>query len=169
MSPNGNSVTSARRACAVARPTRPSARSPRAMCGWSGHRSWTNMTPGSSISEIPHRRTSDRVARIAAVGDLHCGEDDRGAFRDHLTRVNDDADILILCGDLTRRGLPAEFRTVVGELADVKTPIAAVLGNHDHERSEERRVGKECRSRWPPHHRSTTATASKRPAQLPQT
>src|SRR5687767_12948073 len=91
------------------------------------------MTPGSSISEIPHRRTSDRVARIAAVGDLHCGEEDRGAFRDHLTRVNDDADILILCGDLTRRGLPAEFRTVVGELSDVKTPIAAVLGNHDHE------------------------------------
>lgn len=87
----------------------------------------------SSIAKIPQRRTSDRVARIAAVGDIHCGEDDRGAFRDHLGRVNDDAEILILCGDLTRRGLLAEFHTVVGELADVKIPIAAVLGNHDHE------------------------------------
>lgn len=89
--------------------------------------------PASTISEIPQRRTSDRVARIAAVGDIHCGEDERGAFRDQFARVNDDADILILCGDLTRRGLPAEFHTVIGELADVKTPIAAVLGNHDHE------------------------------------
>jgi Icc-related predicted phosphoesterase len=89
--------------------------------------------PASSISEIPQRRTSDRVARIAAVGDIHCGEEDRGAYRDHLARVNGDADVLILCGDLTRRGLPGEFRTVVDELADVKTPIAAVLGNHDHE------------------------------------
>ena len=91
------------------------------------------MTPVSSIAELPQRRTSDRVVRVAAVGDIHCGEEDRGAFRDHLARVNDDADVLVLCGDLTRRGLPAEFRTVVGELADVKTPITAVLGNHDHE------------------------------------
>ena len=89
--------------------------------------------PASSTSEIPQRRNSDRVARIAAVGDIHCGEDDRGAFRDLFARVNDDADILVLCGDLTRRGLPAEFHTVIGELADVKIPIAAVLGNHDHE------------------------------------
>jgi Icc-related predicted phosphoesterase len=87
----------------------------------------------SSISELPQRRTSDRVARIAALGDLHCGEEDAGVFRDHLARVNDDADILVLCGDLTQRGLLAEFRTVVGELADVKIPIATVLGNHDHE------------------------------------
>jgi Icc-related predicted phosphoesterase len=87
----------------------------------------------STVVEVPQRRTSDRVARVAALGDLHCGEDDRGAFRDHLARVNDDADILILCGDLTRRGLPAEFRTVIGELTDVKLPIAAVLGNHDYE------------------------------------
>ena len=87
----------------------------------------------STVVDVPQRRSSDRVARIAAMGDIHCGEEDRGAFRDHFARVNGDADILILCGDLTRRGLPGEFRTVVGELADVKIPIAAVLGNHDHE------------------------------------
>ena len=87
----------------------------------------------SGISDIPQRRTADRVARIAAIGDIHCGEEDRGIFRDPLAGVNEDADLLILCGDLTRRGLPAEFRIVVNELADVKTPIAAVLGNHDHE------------------------------------
>jgi Icc-related predicted phosphoesterase len=87
----------------------------------------------SDIAELPQRRTSDRIARIAALGDIHCGEEDRGAYRDQFASANDDADVLILCGDLTRRGLPAEFRTVVGELADVKVPIVAVLGNHDHE------------------------------------
>ena len=93
----------------------------------------------SSISEIPQRRTTDRVIRIAAVGDIHCGEEDRGAFRDQLSRANGDSDVLIICGDLTRRGLPGEFRTVIGELADVKIPIAAVMGNHDYEsgRAEE--------------------------------
>ena len=91
------------------------------------------MTHAPATPEVPQRRTSDRVIRIAAVGDIHCGEEDRGAFRDHFARVNKDADVLIICGDLTRRGLPAEFHTVIGELADVEVPIAAVLGNHDHE------------------------------------
>jgi Icc-related predicted phosphoesterase len=85
------------------------------------------------MPDAPQRRVSDRLTRVAAIGDLHCGEEDRGAYRDHLTSVNDDADVLILCGDLTRRGVPGEFRIVIGELADVKIPIAAVLGNHDHE------------------------------------
>ena len=89
------------------------------------------MTPVSNIAELPQRRTSDRVVRVAAVGDIHCGEEDRGAFRDHLARVNDDADVLVLCGDLTRRGLPAEFRTVVGELADGQTPRTPGLGKQD--------------------------------------
>jgi Icc-related predicted phosphoesterase len=47
--------------------------------------------------------------------------------------VNDEADVLLLAGDLTRRGTPAEFRVVAGELADVRIPILTVLGNHDHE------------------------------------
>jgi Icc-related predicted phosphoesterase len=78
------------------------------------------------------RRRRDRV-RIAAVGDFHVGEEDAGAYRDLFASANDDADVLVLCGDLTRRGLEPEFRAVVGELADVKIPIVAVLGNHDYE------------------------------------
>lgn len=78
------------------------------------------------------RRRRDRV-RIAAVGDFHVGEQDAGAYRDLFAAANDDADVLVLCGDLTRRGLESEFRTVVGELADVKIPIVGVLGNHDYE------------------------------------
>ncbi|HEX5726841.1 MAG TPA: metallophosphoesterase [Longimicrobiaceae bacterium] len=83
--------------------------------------------------ERRHGDRRQRVLRIAAVGDFHCGEEDVGAFRAHFARVNDEADVLVLAGDLTRRGTPAEMRVVIGELADVKIPILAVLGNHDHE------------------------------------
>lgn len=78
------------------------------------------------------RRREGRV-RIAAVGDFHCGVGDAGVYRDLFNEANAQADVLLLCGDLTRRGLAAEFRVVVSELADVKVPMCAVLGNHDYE------------------------------------
>jgi Icc-related predicted phosphoesterase len=71
--------------------------------------------------------------RIAAVGDFHCGVDDVGLYRELFTRVNEEADVLVLTGDLTRWGALAEYKVVVGELADVTVPIVAVLGNHDYE------------------------------------
>lgn len=82
-----------------------------------------------------NRRRTDRpgVVRVAAVGDFHCGEEDGGRYREGFTRVNEEADVLVLAGDLTRRGTPAEMRVVVQELADVRIPILAVLGNHDYE------------------------------------
>jgi uncharacterized protein len=82
------------------------------------------------------RRAEDRrrrVVRIAAVGDFHCGEKDGGLYREQFARVNDEADVLLLAGDLTRRGTAAETEVVVRELQDVRIPILAVLGNHDHE------------------------------------
>lgn len=94
-------------------------------------------TPPAADPRGPmNRRRADergRVLRIAAVGDFHCGEQDAGAFRALFAQANDEADVLVLAGDLTRWGTPAEMRVVVGELADVKIPIVAVLGNHDHE------------------------------------
>ena len=41
---------------------------------------------------------------------------------------------------------PQKFQEVVGQDAIVKTLLNAI------KRSEERRVGKECRSRWSPYH-----------------
>jgi Icc-related predicted phosphoesterase len=77
------------------------------------------------------------VVRLAAVGDFHCGEEDAGRYREAFARVNDEADVLLLAGDLTRRGTPAEFRVVAAELADVRIPVLTVLGNHDHESHQE--------------------------------
>lgn len=85
------------------------------------------------------RRQGDRrrrVVRIAAVGDFHSAESSVGAFRAQFARVNDEADVLLLAGDLTNWGTPAEMRVAVAELSEVDVPIVAVLGNHDHEAGE---------------------------------
>ena len=78
-----------------------------------------------------------RSIRIAAVGDIHCGVEDAGSYRDGFVRANSEADVLVLTGDLTRHGLASEMRVVIGELQDVKIPIVAVLGNHDYEAGEQ--------------------------------
>ncbi|HEU0014155.1 MAG TPA: metallophosphoesterase [Longimicrobium sp.] len=104
------------------------------------------------VTETPRldRRREDRrrrMVRIAAVGDFHCGEKDGGLYRELFARANDDADILLLAGDLTRRGTPAEIAVVIGELADVRIPILAVLGNHDHESGHVDEVNAALRAR----------------------
>jgi Icc-related predicted phosphoesterase len=93
------------------------------------------------------RRRSDLSLRVAAVGDIHCSAEDVGAYRELFAEANQQADILALTGDLTRRGLVSEFKVVVGELADVKIPIVTVLGNHDYESGEVSEGGAVLRSR----------------------
>jgi Icc-related predicted phosphoesterase len=96
------------------------------------------------------RRKEDRrshVVRVAAVGDFHCGEKDGGMYREAFARVNDEADVLLLAGDLTRRGTPAEIAVVIGELQEVRIPILAVLGNHDHESGQPEKVNEALRTR----------------------
>jgi Icc-related predicted phosphoesterase len=70
------------------------------------------------------------VIRIAAVGDVHVAPDCAGCLE--LGRVEGAADMLVLAGDLTRVGDPAEARVLVDELAGVRVPKFAVLGNHDY-------------------------------------
>jgi Icc-related predicted phosphoesterase len=97
----------------------------------------TERSISGAISNGHERRASQPrrpgSVRIAAVGDFHCGQDDVGLYRELFARVNDEADVLVLTGDLTRWGALAEFNVVVGELTDVTVPIVAVLGNHDYE------------------------------------
>src|SRR5262245_49158929 len=71
--------------------------------------------------------------RIAAMGDLHVSKNSQGAFQPLFTQVNQSADVLLLCGDFTDYGLPDEARVLLRELAVVKIPVIAVLGNHDYE------------------------------------
>ena len=71
--------------------------------------------------------------RIAAMGDLHVSKNSQGAFQPLFTQINQSADVLALCGDFTDYGLPDEARVLIRELAVVKIPVIAVLGNHDYE------------------------------------
>jgi Icc-related predicted phosphoesterase len=56
-----------------------------------------------------------------------------GLYRELFTRVNEEADVLVLTGDLTRWGALSEYKVVVGGLAAVSGPIVAVVGKKDFE------------------------------------
>ena len=80
------------------------------------------------------------MIRIAAVGDVHAGVDSVGTLRGQLEQLDDQADLLLLAGDLTRRGRPEEAAVLADELAGVGVPIVAVLGNHDYHTDDEKAV-----------------------------
>ncbi len=76
----------------------------------------------------------DESVRIAAVGDVHCGKTSHGAFQALFTSASQNADVLVLCGDLTDYGLPEEAEVLAKEITSyVRVPVVAVLGNHDFE------------------------------------
>src|SRR5215217_9287784 len=69
--------------------------------------------------------------RIAAVGDVHCSRTSVGQLQPLFAQAAAQADILLLCGDVTDRGLPEEAHILVKELSVVRQmPVIAVLGNH---------------------------------------
>jgi Icc-related predicted phosphoesterase len=80
------------------------------------------------------------VIRAAAVGDVHFGADTAGRLRPHLDAISGQADLVLLAGDLTRRGEPEEARVLADELRGLDLPVVAVLGNHDYHRGAQREV-----------------------------
>ena len=72
------------------------------------------------------------MIHIAAVGDLHVAGDSCSVVRDSLARVERDADLLLLAGDLTQHGSVDEGQCLADALRGLELPIIAVLGNHDH-------------------------------------
>jgi Icc-related predicted phosphoesterase len=75
--------------------------------------------------------------RIAAVADLHFFSPRFGVVQEQLTQVRDQADLLILAGDLTNYGKPSEMEELLKSLVRLRLPIVAVLGNHDYESGAE--------------------------------
>jgi Icc-related predicted phosphoesterase len=84
------------------------------------------------------------TVRIAALGDLHYGRTTPpGSLQPLFARINEEADILALAGDLTDYGLIEEAKGFVKELIPaVKIPIVAVLGNHDCESGQQAEIVK---------------------------
>jgi Icc-related predicted phosphoesterase len=54
-----------------------------------------------------------------------------------MERVRDEADVLVLAGDLTNYGKPQEMETLLNVLVRLRIPVVAVLGNHDYESGQE--------------------------------
>lgn len=72
------------------------------------------------------------MIRAAAVGDIHVGLDTAGHFRPRIDELADELDVLLLAGDLTRRGSPGEGRLLADQLRGLPMPVVSVLGNHDY-------------------------------------
>jgi Icc-related predicted phosphoesterase len=71
--------------------------------------------------------------RIAATADLHFSASRHSALHDQLSRVREEADVLVLAGDLTNYGLPDEMEPLLNVVVRSRVPTIAVLGNHDYE------------------------------------
>jgi Icc-related predicted phosphoesterase len=75
--------------------------------------------------------------RIAATADLHFAPQSATVLRTQLDKVRDDADLLIVAGDLTNYGRPEEMEPLLNTMVRLRVPIVVVLGNHDYESEQQ--------------------------------
>lgn len=83
---------------------------------------------------------SEDTVRLAALADIHYSKSAPTSLQPLFLEIAESADVLVLCGDLTDYGLAEEARLLAKDLAQVKVPIVAVLGNHDFEADEQRQI-----------------------------
>jgi Icc-related predicted phosphoesterase len=81
--------------------------------------------------------------RIAAVADLHVKKTGNESLQTLFAAASEQADVLLLCGDLTDYGLVEEAKNLARELtASLRIPAIGVLGNHDFESGKAEEVVK---------------------------
>src|SRR5512135_3554322 len=96
--------------------------------------------PDAGLSQAPPANGSTHVPepmRIAATADLHFSPARHNTLHDQLSRVRDEADILILAGDLTNYGTTQEMDPLLNVVVRSRIPTVAVLGNHDYESNKQ--------------------------------
>ena len=71
------------------------------------------------------------MIRIAAAGDVHASEATRDRVLRAFDRVADEADVVLLAGDLTTTGEPEQAAVLADACRGLPIPVFAVLGNHD--------------------------------------
>ncbi|HEX2532924.1 MAG TPA: metallophosphoesterase, partial [Chitinophagaceae bacterium] len=80
------------------------------------------------------------ATRIAAIGDIHVRENDRGKWVEFFKDVSRKADVLLICGDLTDTGDEGEAQVLAEDLKACSIPVVAVLGNHDFEKGRHKLI-----------------------------
>src|SRR5215831_19459674 len=78
--------------------------------------------------------------RVAATADIHFTPQAYDRIREPLSRVREEADILVIAGDLTNYGKIDEMHSLLNALVRLRLPIVAVLGNHDYESGQEQEL-----------------------------
>lgn len=71
------------------------------------------------------------MIRLAAIGDIHTRKGTEAELRKLFDLVREEADLLLLAGDLTDSGVADEARVLASLLDCEQLPVVAVLGNHD--------------------------------------
>jgi Icc-related predicted phosphoesterase len=82
----------------------------------------------------------DEKVRIAAVADIHVRENDKGKWVAFFKQASQEADVLLICGDLTDTGDESEAQVLSEELKACSIPVVAVLGNHDYEKGRHKLI-----------------------------
>jgi Icc-related predicted phosphoesterase len=81
--------------------------------------------------------------RIAAVADIHVKKTGQESLQPLFAAVSSEADVLLLCGDLTDYGLVEEAKNLAKEItASLRIPAIGILGNHDYESGKAEEVVK---------------------------
>src|SRR5215212_9493989 len=79
--------------------------------------------------------------RIAAVADIHVKKTGSGSLQPLFAKATEEADVILLCGDLTDHGTVEEAKILAREItSSLRIPAIGVLGNHDLESGKEKDV-----------------------------
>jgi Icc-related predicted phosphoesterase len=70
--------------------------------------------------------------RVAASADIHAAEPLRERIERAFASVAEESDLVLLAGDLTTHGLPEQAAVLADACRELRPPVVAVLGNHDH-------------------------------------
>lgn len=87
-------------------------------------------------------KPGNKKIKIAAVGDVHIRENDKGKWADCFKEISRVANVLVICGDLTDTGDEGEAEVLADELKACTIPVVAVLGNHDYEKGRHKLIRK---------------------------
>src|SRR5438874_5203632 len=104
-------------------------------------------TSSNGVSPTPSAISKSNMAaeakgklRVAAIGDLHVMEDNVAPYRELFAEISANADVLVLCGDLTNLGKTSEAEILAEDIKACSIPVLGVLGNHDYECGQPERV-----------------------------
>jgi len=79
--------------------------------------------------------------RVAAVADIHVKKTSAGMLQPLFAKATEEADVILLCGDLTDYGTSEEAKILAKEITtSLRIPVIAVLGNHDLESNNEKEL-----------------------------